>query len=415
MDHGEKNTLRLDYTMKKTPRKPTAPFQLTLLSAARNLHLTDWQITSRAIARHPAAPFSVRQLTLHGGRQEGVDLLVVDNGCLRLTLIPTRGLGVLQVERGDLRLGWDSPVKEVVHPQFVNLPTRGGLGWLDGFNEWMVRCGLENCGGPGRDSFVTNTGATAEMDLALHGKIANIPASEVEVVIDREPPHTLRVRGLVHERMFYGPQFELATELATDPGSNRFTITDTVTNRGAGTQEFQLLYHVNFGAPLLEAGARFVGPIRQVAPFNETAAAGVRAWNEYRGPTPGFVEQVFCLRPWADAHGRTTLMLRNAGADRAATLRFAVESLPCVSLWKCTAAAADGYVTGIEPGTGFPNTRRIERQRGRVPSLAPGGRRTFAIEYAALRGRAEVTRAAREIEEIQGGRKTQVDSRPEAR
>jgi hypothetical protein len=281
--------------MKKATRRPSAPFQQTLLSAERNVRLSDWRITSRAIARNPVAPFSVSKLTLRGGKQEGVDLVVVDNGCLRLTLIPTRGMGVLKVEREDLRLGWDSPVKEVVHPHFVNLPTRGGLGWLDGFNEWMVRCGLENCGGPGRDQFVTNTGAIAEMELGLHGKIANIPASEVEVVVDREPPHTIRVRGQVHERMFYGPKLELATELATDPGSNRFTITDTVTNGGASVQEFQLLYHVNFGAPLLEAGARFAGPIQQVTPFNETAAQGVRTWSEYLGPTPGFVEQVFCL------------------------------------------------------------------------------------------------------------------------
>ena len=126
-------------------------------------------------------------------------------------------------------------------------------------------------------------------------------------------------------------------------------------------------------------------------------------------------KQVFCLRPFADAQGCTTLMLRNARADRAATLRFEVAPLPCVSLWKSTAAAEDGYVTGIEPGTGFPNTRRIERQRGRVPCLGPGRSRTFAIAYAVLRGHAEVARAAREIEGIQDGRKTQVDSRPEAR
>ena len=55
------------------------------------------------------------------------------------------------------------------------------------------------------------------MELTLHGKIANIPASEVEVVIDPEPPHRLRVRGRVEERMFYGPKLVLQTEISTIP------------------------------------------------------------------------------------------------------------------------------------------------------------------------------------------------------
>ena len=51
----------------------------------------------------------------------------------------------------------ESPVEEIVHPKYIDLESRGGLGWLEGFNEWMVRCGLEFAGHPGEDT--TNTGA----------------------------------------------------------------------------------------------------------------------------------------------------------------------------------------------------------------------------------------------------------------
>ena len=70
---------------------------------------------------------------------------------------------MLEAQLEDLRLGWDSPVKEVVHPQYVHLESRGGLGWLEGFSEWVVRCGLEFAGAPGKDKFITNTGDEAEM------------------------------------------------------------------------------------------------------------------------------------------------------------------------------------------------------------------------------------------------------------
>src|SRR5207237_8301680 len=114
-------------------------------------------------------------------------------------------------------------------------------------------------------------GAKAEMDLTLHGKVGNIPASELEVVVDHAPPHRIRVRGVVHERSFYGPKLELATEVSTVPGSDTFRVDDAVTNHGASPQEFQLIYHANFGAPLLEKGATVVTAVDRIAPMNDHA------------------------------------------------------------------------------------------------------------------------------------------------
>src|SRR5262249_15995176 len=162
----------------------------------------------------------------HGGKQEGVDVIAVDNGKLRFTVVPTRGMGVLAVTMGDVRLGWDSPVKEVVHPRWINLQTPGGLGWLEGFNAFPSRSGPASNGPPGPHQLINNVGHEAPMDLTLHGRIANLPAQEVEVIIDREAPYRIRVRGRVDERMFYGPQLELQTEISTEPGTNTFRIAD---------------------------------------------------------------------------------------------------------------------------------------------------------------------------------------------
>ena len=84
--------------------------------------------------------WSVTRSILRGGKQEGVELVTIDNGAMQITIVPTRGMSVLQVQHGDTRLGWDSPIREIVHPRFINLESRNGLGWLEVFNEWMVRC-----------------------------------------------------------------------------------------------------------------------------------------------------------------------------------------------------------------------------------------------------------------------------------
>lgn len=354
--------------------------------------------------------WSVRKYTLCGGRQQGVDVIEVDNGQMRFIVIPSRGMSVLKVESGDVRLGWDSPVKEVVHPLFINLQSRGGLGWLEGFNECLVRCGLEWAGHPGRDTFRNNVGDEVEMDLTLHGKIGNLPASEVEVHIEAGPPPRIHVRGRVDERMFHGPQLELWTDISTEIGSNSFRVDDQVTNHGARDQEFQIIYHANFGPPLLEAGARFVGAVKQVTPFNAHAARDVNAYDKFAGPQEGFVEQVYCLQPLADQEGQTMIMLQNARADRAVSLAFPVDQLPYVTLWKNLASEAEGYVTGLEPGTGFPATRRLERLAGRVPKLGPQASRRFTLEVAIYADQASVAEADRRIQRIQGEARAETTS-----
>jgi hypothetical protein len=386
-------------------------FRKVLTSVKQNSRVNEWQITGRDLT--PKRPnWSVRKETLHGGKQEGVDIIVVNNGKLEFVVIPTRGMGVLSVRMDDVRLGWDSPVKEVVHPQYINLQSRGGLGWLEGFNEWMVRCGLESNGHPGTDRFINNVGDEATMELTVHGKIANIPASEVEVLVDLEPPYRIRVRGRVDERMFYGPKLELQTEISTEPGSNEFRIADAITNRGDNEQEYQILYHANYGRPLLEEGAQFLGPVGRVIPFNEHAAKSNDTYSRYAGPTPGFIEQVYCLMPLADSKGRTLIALRNRAGDRAVSMAFSVTDLPYVTLWKNTPAEGEGYVTGLEPGTNFPNNRRVERKHGRVPKLVPGGTHWASIDFAIHLGADQVANVSERIKAIQGDRKTIVDEKP---
>jgi hypothetical protein len=355
----------------------------------------------------------VEKLTLHGGRQEGVDLIVLDNGRLRIRVVPTRGMSILDVTVGDVRLGWDSPVKEVVHPRTIDLELRGGLGWLEGFNEWLVRCGLEYAGHPGTDRFVDNVGNESTTELTLHGRIGNLPASEVLVLVDREPPHRIRVRGRVDERSFYGPQLELWAEVSTLPGEAGLRIDDTVTNRGPADQEFQVIYHANFGPPLLEEGSRFHGALERVTPFNDHAAEGLDGFDLYPAPTPGFVEQVYCLTPWADDQGLSRILLANSRGDLAVSMAWPREQLPYVTLWKNALSRAGGYVTGLEPGTGFPANRSVERAAGRVPTLAPGQTRRFTLDVALHSGSDAVAAAIAAVEAVAAGRPTRVDERPQ--
>ena len=361
-----------------------------------------------------AAQWSVTKTILKGGKQEGVELLTLDNGKLVIRVIPTRGMGILDIQMGDIRLGWDSPVKEVVHPSHVDLESRGGLGWLEGFNEWMVRCGLEFAGHPGKDEFINNTGDTATLNLTLHGKIQNIPASSYEITVDPEPPHRIRIRGTVYEKFFYGPKLKLITEISTVPGSDTFQISDKLTNEGSFSQEFQLIYHGNYGSSILEEGSMVYAPAKSVTPMNEHAGKAIANWQTYKGPTPGFIEEVYLLEPLSDANSSSLALLTNASGDQATSVRWDVTELPYLTVWKNTASEEDGYVTGIEPATGYPFNRKIERKYGRVPRIAPGDTRSFTLDFGIHLGKESVDELIAEATQMQISAEIEINSEPPA-
>lgn len=326
--------------------------------------------------------WSIRKRTLHGGLRDGVDVIEVDNGALAYTILPSRGMGLWKGTYRGLPLGWQAPLRGPVHPKFVNVCAAGNIGWLTGFDEWLVRCGLASNGPPGEDTYTDRQGRARRDILGLHGRIANQPAHYVEVRVNLDPPFELSVVGHVEEGGLFLPHLHLTTTITTIPGSNRVVIHDLVENRAAQPVEMQLLYHCNLGPPFLEAGSRIVAPIRAVAPISKRAAEGIDTLETYAGPTTGFAEQVYCYDLLGDAAGRTLALLYNHTANKGVALRFNRQELPCFTVWKNTGALEDGYVTGLEPATNYPNFKTFERQQGRVPILPPGGhwQATWSIE-----------------------------------
>jgi hypothetical protein len=318
--------------------------------------------------------WSLRKRTLRGGLRDGVDIIEVHNGALSYTLLPTRGMGIWRGDYHGLTLGWRSPVTGPVHPKFVNLADRGGLGWLAGFDELLCRCGLASNGPPGEDVITDRHGNTSRTQLTLHGRIANLPAQVVEVRVGLDPPYELTVMGQVEEACLFFPQLRLTTTYTTVPGSNRVVIHDVIENRSAQPGELELLYHCNLGPPFLGPGSRTLAPIREMAPLTPRAAEGIDTYDTYAGPVTGYKEQVYAYELLGDARGHTLAVLVSATADKAVALRWQREELPCFTVWKNTAAVEDGYVTGLEPALNYPNFKTFERQKGRMRTLPPGGR-----------------------------------------
>jgi len=381
-----------------------------LTDVASETYVENFSITNEDLAIESRLPFSITKRRLRGGMSDGVDLIEVVNGPLRFSICPTRGMGIWRGRFDSWDLGWKAPIHGPVHPNYVNRDELGGIGWLQGFDEWIVRCGLNNNGGPAVDRLLDNTGAEQSMALPLHGRIANIPAHHVAVSVDTKAPHTLTVTGIVDESMLFFPELRLQTEIKTTPGSPSFTIHDRVINLRSQPAEFELLYHCNFGQPLLDHGSKFRAPVKRLAPINDVAQKALGGWDIYPAPTAGIIEECFLMQLLGEKEqGRTITMLENPAGDKACALRFSLEQLPWFTLWKNPGALSDGYVTGLEPATDFPNAKPFERSKGRVLTLPAGGSYDAELTIELANSREEVERLNGEITAIQKLSTRQID------
>jgi galactose mutarotase-like enzyme len=246
--------------------------------------------------------------------------------------------------------------------------------------------------------------------LPLHGAIANKPARKVSIEVTETE---IILRGEVDETMLFGPALSLNCEIRTHFNSGALTINDTVTNTGKNPTEHELLYHVNYGTPLLEKGSKFMAPIKEIAPRDSRAAEGAKDFDRYDEPKAGFVEQVYFMDLAAKRGVRNTVaMLRNAQGDKASVLRFKLKDFPCFSLWKNTAAIEDGYVTGLEPSTSYPNARNFERNKGRVLMLKGGESRSTSLSVEILETKKAIRAVEGEIRSIQKGVKPKLHKQP---
>ncbi len=369
------------------------------------LYATQKEITPKTVGGR-ATGYSITRSIMHGGLSDGVEVIQVNNGLLRFDIVPTRGMGIWKAWLGSDEIGWRSPVRGPVHPKFVDLGEPSGLGWLDGFDELLVRCGLENNGAPEFDE------TTGRLKYPLHGRIANKPAHQVDVSVDGDTGE-IKITGVVEETRFHFLKLRMTSTITTKVGEASLRIHDEIENFSSLPAETQMLYHINFGSPLLDAGSRIVAPVKTVVPRNAHAAEGIGSWDSYPAPQSGYEEQVYFFELLAEANGQTRSLLKNAHGTRGVSLVFNKQQLPWFTLWKDTASASDGYVTGLEPGTNFPNPRSYEGTQGRVAKIPGGGKIAYDMRLEFHGSTPQVEAAEKAIAAIQGNVKPQVFDAPQ--
>jgi len=339
----------------------------------------------------------LRPSVITQGNGAGVGVVDVWTGSgLAFTVVPDRGMDVAQATWKGRSLCWLSPTG-VVSPAHSEAP---GPGWLRSFGGGLLAtCGLGNVG-PAVDD--------EGKPYGVHGRIGTASAENLALTQEWQGDELeLSVRGTLREAAVFGENLRLTRTLSTRLGASGFSLDDRVENLGFAPEPLHLLYHFNFGSPLLGPGARVVAPLLSTMPRDEAARAdrGVETCRVFPPPTPGFAEKVFIHTLARDAQGRTFVALLNDdvgdGTPLGVVLRWKADQLPCFTQW--TMAGEGTYVLGLEPGTVVPLGRRVLREAGLTPVLPPQAAREFHLEFEVVDTAEAFGRLEEEVEALAGG------------
>ncbi len=178
----------------------------------------------------------------------------------------------------------------------------------------------------------------------------------------------------MREVSVFGHDLGLTRRISAQLDEPRLIIDDFVTNLGATTSPHMILYHINLGFPLLQAGSRLVASSAEVFPRDEVAAQGLAHYARFQAPTRGYAEQVFFHRLRAESDGYVRVVLLNDTLQLGLQLRYRQRELPEFTQWKQMGWGT--YVLGIEPVSA--------RQRGALVEMAPGEQHNYRLELSVL-------------------------------
>jgi len=309
---------------------------------------------------HASQLCGVEEVRLVGGKGDGMRLLQLRNAAgLEMTVSADRCADISRlVFKGD-NMGYFSP-NGYVSPSYYD---DKGNGWLKGFTAgFLTTCGLTAVGSP-----CTDEGE----DLPLHGTIGNTPCERIWWTEDDD---NLYIHAEVNDSGIFARKLHMSRLITVSKTEGKFSIEDTVENRGDAASPVMILYHMNMGYPLLSEKSVVEIPSVKVTPRNDHAAEDLDTWNKMLPPTANFEEQCYFHSFSNDGYAS----IYNPDINKGLAMRYDAKTLGYFTEWKMMGYR--DYVLGLEPGNCHPDGRDVMRREGKLQYLQPGESCTFRVD-----------------------------------
>lgn len=322
----------------------------------------------------------IRPVELVAGRERGVRGFDINTGSgLEITALADRAFDITRATFRGRSLVYHSPYGQA-HPSYFS---PSGAGWLQSFpGGLLTTCGLRSLGSPSTDD---------GEDFGLHGRVSNLPMEECGYWGEwHGDEYQMQLTGTLTEGSMFKSSLRMTRRLSAQLGGNSIVVDDTVENIGGEATPHMILYHCNFGFPLLAPEAELIINSHSFSPRDVDARQGMAEYNRFQTPTPGYAEQVFYHQQACDNAGDVRVALANRQLDGGlgVYLRYRKDTLPQFVQWK--QMGYGGYVLGLEPANCLVNGRAAAREDGTLPILQAGEVRHYQLEIGVLDGQEQI-------------------------
>jgi len=312
----------------------------------------------------------VREAELSCGRGRGLRVAELYNAAgLRFTVCPDRGMDILDLSYRGVNYSFRTK-NGTVGPAYVSpLPKEFAGQWPGGM---LATCGLDNVGGGSTDGEIFPT----------HGRISALPADHFGASAEwKGNDYVLRAEGEMHQSGLCGRNLVLRREIATSLNSRSLTIHDTLTNMEPEDEPFMLLYHCNFGYPLLTPESLVYTSPTDIEPRNDISHDN----HHMMAPVDGRGEELYLHTPKTKTAWGA---LVNPALGLGGYVRFDSANLPHFLQWKNM--RSHDYVLAIEPCNCRGEGRLSELNKGIISVIKGYASLEYTVEIGALDGEKEI-------------------------
>lgn len=255
---------------------------------------------------------------------------------------------------------------------------------------FLYACGLSNVGGGCEENGFYH---------AVHGNLKNIPARNVcHESIWSGDECELRIAGELRDSAFFGRNLLLHREYRARIGEKRLFIEDIIENQGFAPEQLMLLYHMNLGYPILDAGTELIVPLESMEPLSEHTRLHDADFARMVPPIDNNEEYLHALKLRSSADGRTLVAAYNAERGLGLYVRYNTDLLRYLIEWKCMSSG--DYALGVLPSSCKPLGRAANRANGEQRMIAPGEVLRAQLEIGVIDGDAELQAIRSKIERI---------------
>ena len=321
--------------------------------------------------------FGIRPFQYTAGKASLVKGFDVDTaGGLRFSVNESKGLNLFALSYRGIRFNFVT--KAALSSPWI--ADEQGMAYRTSLDAgFLYTAGLSNVGGPCLDGSDYHN---------AHGAVRNTPAGHVcaEEVWNGDDC-TLRIAGDVRDAAFFGRNLLLHRELRAQVGEKRLTIHDVIENQGFSEEQLMLLYHMNLGYPVLDAGTELIAPVRAREALSEHTRLRDPDYARMTAPIDNNEEYLYALTLGRDADGMTACAAWNANLSIGLYVRYNADPLRYLIEWKCMRSG--DYALGMLPSTCKPSGRIADRESGEMRAIAPFERLEARLEIGILEGEAE--------------------------